>query len=149
VAVSMCFQHGVPLKVLSSKFSHTRFEPSGFTKNKQIPMAKSILDYLFRWLDLSFPGGRYIGYSAEHATATAIENGNSAGTASESMIASYDPAQPGADNTAVMEVDGDTSHTVAFQNQEDAPLCPTCGSITVRNGSCYRCHNCGESLGCS
>jgi ribonucleoside-diphosphate reductase alpha chain len=157
VAVSVCFQYGVPLKVLSSKFSHTRFEPSGFTKNKQIPIAKSLLDYIFRWMEISFPEGRYVGYSADHATPTAVIDGTirngdqsfvvarSVHVESGSATAITDIVQPAINATHnATQVD-----TATFQNQEDAPACPNCGSITVRNGACYRCHNCGESLGCS
>jgi ribonucleoside-diphosphate reductase alpha chain len=151
VAVSVCFQYGVPLSVLSSKFAHTRFEPSGFTKNKQIPIAKSLLDYIFRWMEISFPEGRYVGYSADHATPTAVidgtsRNGDQAFTVSRTVHVESGSATAIADivQPAVAQVDEAT-----FQNQEDAPACPNCGSITVRNGACYRCHNCGESLGCS
>jgi ribonucleoside-diphosphate reductase alpha chain len=139
VALSMCFQYGVPLSVLADKFEHTRFEPAGFTKNPQIPMAKSLLDYIFRWLSLTFPDGLYIAYTPAEVVGMAAGNIEDIKTAELQVGA--DPAEPGEDKTGIVVAE--------FQNQSDAPLCANCGSITVRNGSCYRCHNCGSSLGCS
>ncbi len=132
-AISLCLQYGVPLRELCQKFAHSRFEPSGFTKNSEIPMAKSIVDYIFRWLDLTFPGGK---------ARFMIPASNDVETVE--MLAPTTPtgilATPGRE----ARVDEQFSHY-----QADAPACDVCGSITVRNGTCYRCHNCGNSMGCS
>jgi ribonucleoside-diphosphate reductase alpha chain len=125
-AISLCLQYGVPLRVLCRKFSHTRFEPSGFTKDPEIPMAKSLVDYIFRWLENTFP--------EEDA-----QNGDSC---ADTVSVDADPV------SLPQDVEG--AADVAFQHfMQDAPICDQCGAITVRNGSCYRCHNCGNSMGCS
>jgi len=131
-AISLCLQYGVPLRELCQKFTHSRFEPSGFTKNKDIPMAKSLVDYIFRWLDLTFPGGK-----AQFVTQPA---GGEGGATEEAEAA---PAAEAREST-IDRVDAQFSHY-----QADAPACDVCGSITVRNGACYRCYNCGNSMGCS
>ena len=130
-AISLSLQYGVPLKVLVDKFSHTRFEPSGFTGNPHIPIAKSITDYIFRWLALKFLPREDIpqnGNGHEHGAAPA--NGDAK------------LATPEAKASAASERD-------AFLNQQDAPPCHTCGAIMIRNGACYRCANCGSTSGCS
>jgi ribonucleoside-diphosphate reductase alpha chain len=129
-SVSMALQYGVPLRVLSEKFSHMRFEPSGFTGNKEIPIAKSILDYIFRWLGKKFLPEEEVSKYFEANPDT--ESSNSLG---EIKILT-------APNRERNE------HEV-FQAQADAPPCHTCGSIMVRSGSCYKCRNCGETSGCS
>ena len=118
-AISLCLQYGVPLKELCTKFSHSRFEPSGFTKNPDIPIAKSIVDYIFRWLEITFPGGKAVFRSVAGGVTKGPETNGS-------------------------RIDTQFNHFM-----EDAPACDNCGSITVRNGACYRCYNCGNSMGCS
>ncbi len=125
-AVSMCLQYGVPVEALNRKFMHARFEPSGFSKNPDIPMAKSLIDYIFRWMHITF-----------------VEN--------KPVLASPVAPEPEAvdpvttDNTQSTErVDSQFEHFM-----DDAPACDICGSITVRNGACYKCFNCGNSMGCS
>jgi ribonucleoside-diphosphate reductase alpha chain len=132
-AVSIMLQYGVPLKVLVGKFSHMRFEPSGMTTNPEIPMAKSVMDYIFRWLDLKF------GEQAEQATPApdAIEKADQA--AAPAMRAMAAAAGGGV---------AEQEHEV-FETQADSPPCPECGSVTVRNGACYKCNNCGATTGCS
>jgi len=130
-SISMALQYGVPLEALVEKFSHVRFEPSGFTKNPEIPYAKSITDYIFRWLASKF-------LSAEHQEAAGIQRSHpvvaaSSAKASEATDRAPDPAALGA----------------AVRPQSDAPPCHYCGSIMTRNGSCYRCANCGSTSGCS
>lgn len=123
-AISMCLQYGVPIKTLIDKFSHSRFEPSGFTKNPDIPMATSLVDYIFRWMSLTFPDG----LSKDNA-----------------LVPSVAPQTSKAENLNTSErLDGQFAHF-----QEDAPVCDQCGAITVRNGTCYRCFVCGSSMGCS
>ena len=106
---SMGLQYKVPLDVLINKFSHQRFEPSGWTHNQDIPNAKSVVDYIFRWIGMQFIPG----YREEHAPKRTAEIPKSEG------------------------------------QKSDGPLCHYCGSVTIRNGSCYLCHNCGETTGCS
>ncbi len=132
-AISMALQYGVPLEVLVQKFSHARFEPSGFTNNPEIPMAKSIVDYIFRWLATKF-------LSKEDQQRVGViqrdkEEFGIWGT--ESMT--YGLAKAQADSAA----------KVTFHAQEDSPPCPDCGSMMVRNGSCYKCLECGATNGCS
>jgi ribonucleoside-diphosphate reductase alpha chain len=200
-AVSMSLQYGVPLEVYVSKFSHTRFEPMGHTKNPDIRIAKSIVDYIFRWLGMTFlPGYREasqgISYEASPSAATqAAKNeedaigeskpaatkagGPTAGSrqAKSETKASVKPASNstangptnGATNgnghhpytngdTSLLERAGvalKASGSFASRGEQfasfqtDAPSCDNCGAITVRNGNCYLCHNCGNSMGCS
>jgi ribonucleoside-diphosphate reductase alpha chain len=135
---SMSLQYGVPLDALVSKFGHVRFEPSGFTKNPEIPYAKSLTDYIFRFL-----GTRFM--SADKRTLMGL------GEASES--APTVPALQGVSAAVEMTQDGrvraTAGATIAFSPQADAPSCSDCGSIMIRNGSCYRCTNCGATSGCS
>jgi ribonucleoside-diphosphate reductase alpha chain len=118
----------VPLKTLVDKFSHTRFEPAGFTNNKEIPMAKSVTDYVFRYL-----GNRFLRDEARvedeqetdaEATGLAVVGGGSGSR-------------------------GNAGGGGTFQNQADSPSCPKCGEITIRSGTCYACRSCGETTGCS
>jgi ribonucleoside-diphosphate reductase alpha chain len=219
-AISLCLQYGVPLEALVKKFSHQRFEPSGMTSNRDIPFAKSIVDYIFRWLGMRFleeyrqanmpdrsssgttpastlaapeavkddvssvPGrakasdteGQGLGalfgggsYKAEanqaqhagsnhdgnghgdnghggngHAQVRAGNNGDATGDQAQPIMAAIAGAAISRPGLAVQRVDQQFSHY-----QEDAPACDVCGSITVRNGNCYKCFNCGSSLGCS
>ncbi|MCK6601631.1 MAG: vitamin B12-dependent ribonucleotide reductase [Bacteroidetes bacterium] len=133
-SISMALQYGVPMTVLTSKFSHMRFEPSGFTGNRQIPMAKSIIDYIFRWMAIKF--------------LPAEESGSSA------YLAEVKAAEPAAEREEITHVKEVHSHLEAeekkiFKAQADAPPCTECGSIMIRSGSCYRCLNCGSTSGCS
>ena len=132
-AISLCLQYGVPVKELIKKFAHSRFEPSGFSSNPDIPMAKSIVDYIFRWLDLTFPEGEG---ALPPAQVALPQNGNNG----EEQIASPSLEE----DKAGKRVDEQFEHF-----SDDAPACDVCGAITVRNGSCYRCWNCGNSMGCS
>jgi ribonucleoside-diphosphate reductase alpha chain len=136
-AISMCLQYGVPASTLMEKFTHSRFEPSGFTKNPEIPYAKSLVDYIFRWLAITFPNGK--GQALPEWHQPDKQNGK----------AQSDAGQP-----KVIEQKAATPEEMLYKqgqmvNQEDAPVCDQCGAITVRNGSCYRCFVCGSSMGCS
>ena len=181
-AISLCLQYGVPLEALTRKFSHQRFEPNGMTANPDIPFAKSIIDYIFRWLDMTFlsrtgksaavqrtagrggspvvpvstggsrddsaPGMRGAGLVSGRDASTAGADllsggdsgngGNGGGAAATSAMTDVRAAQ------SISRIDQQFSHF-----QEDAPSCDVCGAITVRNGNCYKCFNCGASLGCS
>jgi ribonucleoside-diphosphate reductase alpha chain len=137
-AISLALQYGVPLKVLADKFSHARYEPSGFTINKDIPIAKSITDYIFRWLALKFVP------EDERPHIAAEENGGSVRSSEgQRMQVSLDSNVPDQKHTQEQR-----EHLV-FESQADAPSCYECGSIMVRSGSCYKCFNCGATSGCS
>jgi ribonucleoside-diphosphate reductase alpha chain len=136
VAVSMSLQYGVPLRVLVNKFTHTRFEPSGYTTNKDIPIAKSLMDYIFRWFDLKFH-----------------PNGNNGQFGKSGSQASLPAAAPSAQATLPGHAQtasgggGDLNDHLALM-QADAPPCPECGTIMTRAGACYKCSNCGTTSGC-
>jgi ribonucleoside-diphosphate reductase alpha chain len=137
---SMALQYGVPLEVLVNKFAHVRFEPSGFTKNPEIPMAKSLTDYIFRFLGARFLSAeqrREVGLAeAVVPEVSAPRHAADAAAVAGTMVKSAGQATPRA--TAV-----------SFSPQADAPSCSDCGAIMVRNGSCYKCLNCGATSGCS
>ena len=143
-SISLALQYGVPLADLCAKFSHMRFEPSGFTNNRSIPVAKSLMDYIFRYLSIKF-------LEAPDAPAPAVPDSadplgvNEAarqpvevhvGGTVEQFLAAPEHAAPA------------PSFGATFQNQEDSPPCYVCGSITVRAGACYACPSCGASNGC-
>jgi len=138
-SISMALQYGVPLRVLVEKFSHMRFEPSGFTNNKDIPIAKSICDYIFRWL-----GRKYI----PREELPENIDGNGATAAPTVEVAHVSKLHNSMSGAAVESSLARTERQV-FQAQADAPTCHDCGSIMVRSGSCYKCVNCGETSGCS
>jgi ribonucleoside-diphosphate reductase alpha chain len=165
-SISIGLQYGVPLEVFVNKFAHSRFEPAGFTKNPDIPIAKSIADYIFRWLGMEFIEGyreanspnRGYDEPAAPAAAEAAEvkvNGRRAATIAdlehhEAMLgaapAKAAPTQPHA-VAADAALDVQDRQFASFQS--DAPACDNCGALTVRCGTCYRCFNCGNSMGCS
>jgi ribonucleoside-diphosphate reductase alpha chain len=148
---SYALQFGVPVKFMVDKFSHMRFEPSGFTKNKEIPIAKSIVDYIFRWMASHFLG---------------VEEQDAAGIIRRDAPADPGPAASGSAPAQTARAQGATDsdikviaapttngngnpvQRIAFVNT-DAPACPDCGAITVRSGACYKCLNCGATTGCS
>ena len=196
-AVSMSLQYGVPLEVYVNKFSHTRFEPMGFTKNPDIKIAKSLVDYIFRWLGVTFlPGFREAnkmlppspvegvspesgdidaerrpaatkagGPNGAHGSAKSAApttgspngsaNGNGHGGPKHAAKRNGSPAAAVVMDrmTATVLAEAPTSTLSRSEQfaafQADAPTCDNCGAITVRNGNCYLCHNCGSSMGCS
>ncbi|MFL6280487.1 MAG: vitamin B12-dependent ribonucleotide reductase [Vicinamibacterales bacterium] len=139
-AISYALQYGVPLQDLVDKFSHVRFEPSGMTKNPDVRFAKSIVDYIFRWMAAKF-------LSPEAQFRAGVNNREELVTSPEQLPLDV-AAAAGASATAVI-ASPKTSSFAAIQNQEDAPPCSTCGSIMVRSGSCYKCANCGTTSGCA
>ena len=240
ISVSVALQYGVPLRDLVNKFAHVRFEPSGFTGNPEIPIAKSIVDYIFRWLGSRFlpkedrealgildrsgdaepeatatpassatpPGRDAMGSPADASRAGSPAAGPAAAPAVGVMAGSAGTLAPAASAPAPVDAVGTAaapapedrstgtrdlvvepapsaagpkapgsssppagsnghaatasngaaksigiqlgrSQKVAFQAQADAPSCADCGSIMVRNGSCYKCLNCGSTSGCS
>ncbi len=196
-AVSLALQHGVPLKVLCEKFAHTRFEPSGWTGNEELGYAKSIMDYIFRWMQIRFLSGQQLDLfanlkqptlaaalpsgetSATPALSSFAAGGGSAspaahefhgeaferadGTPPRQGIASEPEASISSDLTARSGIEQpnplDTttdrgifhaaSAMQAMYEMGDSPSCSTCGAIMTRNGSCYRCMECGSTSGCS
>lgn len=178
--VSVSLQYGVPVESLVRKFEHVRFEPAGMTRNPEIPMAKSLIDYIFRWLAMEFVPG-YRAANAPHRPAkkpasdttapfsagpSSGEQGRTAGRADESEEPfkipgiHYDiddptpnpqPATPNAGGSSQLRMAllASPLSQQTTEMQSDAPACDVCGSITVRSGTCYKCLNCGNSMGCS
>lgn len=149
-SVSVALQYGVPLKALVNKFVHMRFEPSGFTNNPRIRIAKSLIDYIFRWMAMKFlsPDEQLsVGLNAVPETVE-VEK--------EPAVVSTEMAPP-TEPIAMQMKFGETKEVGHIGNaaaqtyvaQSDAPICDTCGSIMVRNAACYKCPNCGGSSGCS
>jgi ribonucleoside-diphosphate reductase alpha chain len=148
-SISIALQYGVPLQTLVDKFSHTRFEPSGFTKNPEIPIAKSITDYIFRWLASKF-------LSREDKMAAGVILRDEQAEAEMQAAFATPPSLPILGGGRLEAVPPSTLAPIApemskvtFLYQQDAPTCHECGSIMVRNGSCYKCNNCGSTSGCS
>jgi len=150
---SLALQHGVPLQLLVDKFTHTRFEPSGFTKNPEIPMAKSIMDYIFKWLAIKFlsrdsqeqAGVIKRDEAAVPSTPPApVPNVTPLSREDKSFVTSFAPVILTPKNA-----DAPNKPGVTFLYQQDAPSCSDCGAIMVRNGACYKCLNCGTTSGCS
>jgi ribonucleoside-diphosphate reductase alpha chain len=134
-SVSIALQYGVPLKVLVDKFIHTRFEPSGITAHPDIRFAKSITDYIFRWLALKF--------LPDHEV---VQNGKN----NNESAGAYQAGAFGGSSAGIQMGDGRQMVEAAiYQMQTDTPACPVCGSLMVRSGNCSRCHNCGTSSGCA
>jgi ribonucleoside-diphosphate reductase alpha chain len=148
-AVSLALQYGVPLPALVDKFSHTRFDPQGFTRNPEIPIAKSVMDYIFRWLASKFLPQEErdrLGIIRREPDGSVTEPVSAADAEIEAMApATITPATPARKPVAAIPM----TSAGAFINQEDAPTCSDCGSLMVRNGACYKCHNCGATSGCS
>jgi ribonucleoside-diphosphate reductase alpha chain len=140
-AVSLGLQHGVPLELFVNKFAHVRFEPHGFTKNPDVPIAKSIVDYIFRWLGIKFLG--HAPASAAHETAK--DDPLEAHGVQAVSDAQLSLINGGGNGHASGAIEDDKS----FVSQADAPPCTECGSIMVRRGACYSCLNCGATSGCS
>ncbi|OFV89807.1 MAG: ribonucleoside-diphosphate reductase, adenosylcobalamin-dependent [Acidobacteria bacterium RIFCSPLOWO2_12_FULL_65_11] len=140
-AISYALQYGVPLPALVDKFSHVRFEPSGMTRNPDIRFAKSIVDYIFRWLATKF--------LSPEAQFRAGVNGRELEETGHGRQLELTPETPAPSATAQARPTTSASPFSTFQNQEDAPPCSTCGSIMIRSGACYKCVNCGNTSGCA
>jgi ribonucleoside-diphosphate reductase alpha chain len=134
-AISYALQYGVPLQALVDKFSHVRFEPSGMTRNPEIRFAKSIVDYIFRWL-----ASKFLSNDEQY-------NAGGNGRELDTVAAAPTATAPAAPVTTASP--SATNHHSTIQNQEDAPPCSTCGSIMIRSGACYKCSNCGNTSGCA
>ena len=146
LAVSIALQHGVPLKLFCEKFAHTRFEPSGWSGNPDIGYAKSIMDYIFRWLQMRFLTGQQ---------QMLFDNLRLRPAGAHSQTADVEEAAPGVrrPETGTREPGAGSIHAAdalsSIVDLGDAPSCSFCGSIMTRNGSCYRCMSCGSTSGCS
>jgi ribonucleoside-diphosphate reductase alpha chain len=161
-AISYALQYGVPLQVLVDKFSHARFEPSGMTKNPEVRFAKSIVDYIFRWMATKF-----LSQEAQFRAGVNLRDELSGGTddspssahnSSRSVVPDVPAAAadlkvglPKASNAQPSgpKPSSKPAEFAAIQAQEDAPPCSTCGSLMIRSGSCYKCVNCGTTSGCA
>ena len=177
-SISLGLQYGVPLEVMVDKFSHTRFEPSGITNNSDIRFAKSVTDYIFRWLADKFleeekrnvylsdnreePWRPGVGDSKDVDPETDVDGDDESNSASTPTRAeSAKSAEAKADTTSESNFDSAEDGQVVFDatkngkngsvytHQADAPPCTECGTIMIRNGSCYKCPNCGSTSGCS
>ena len=145
LAVSVSLQHGVPLKLFCEKFAHTRFEPSGWSSNPDIGFAKSIMDYIFRWLQLRFMTGQQqflfenLRPKPQAASSEGVSDLNS------SIGLNPTTTDPRPTTGSIHAADA----LAGMIDLGDAPSCHVCGSIMVRNGSCYKCMSCGSTSGCS
>ncbi|MBK9061659.1 MAG: vitamin B12-dependent ribonucleotide reductase [Acidobacteria bacterium] len=172
-AISLTLQYGVPLEALVEKFSHMRFEPAGYTKNPEIPIAKSLVDYIFRWLASKFltadlkervgiisreePGAATS--ASGYKVATSLTTLAPVADAAMAPIAAAfqaiagiksDAPSEGAEPRAIgFAVPLASASKLTFENSSDAPSCHECGSLMVRGGACYKCLNCGATSGCS
>ena len=132
-SISIALQYGVPLKVLVDKFSHARYEPAGFTNNPDIPIAKSISDYIFRWL-----GKKFMSNDDKPALDPQADN-----------LLELQKAKPVVKEAQKLASNIERNEKAVFAAQSDAPPCHECGSIMIRSGSCYKCMECGSTSGCS
>jgi len=150
-AVSLALQHGVPLKLLCEKFAHTRFEPSGWTNNADIGFAKSIMDYIFRWLQVRFlTGQQQLLFENLRPKLSAGDVGRAPSPADAALPAGADSPLPTTEGRGPTTSRIHAADALAeLVDLGDAPSCHVCGSIMVRNGSCYKCMSCGSTSGCS
>jgi ribonucleoside-diphosphate reductase alpha chain len=146
-AISLAFQHGVPLRLLVDKFTRTKFDPSGFTGNPEIPRASSIMDYIFRWLGAKF---------VRDESQTRVESESTIDASGDlkrvSQVVATGAVTPMSSLPKVEVIDATAVHingNFSFIARSDAPTCPECGSIMIPNGSCHKCVNCGTTSGCS
>ena len=144
LSVSIALQHGVPLKLFCEKFAHTRFEPSGWSNNPDIGFAKSIMDYIFRWLQMRFLSGQqqFLFENLRPKTLAATEGVSDLNGSMGSGPATSDH-RPSTGSVHAADA------LAGMIDLGDAPSCSVCGSIMVRNGSCYKCMSCGSTSGCS
>jgi ribonucleoside-diphosphate reductase alpha chain len=147
LAVSLALQHGVPLKVFCEKFAHTRFEPSGWSGNPEIGYAKSIMDYIFRWMQSRFLTGQQQMLFENFRPKPSVVSGQlpEAGDATSASQLRPENREVRTGSGSVHAADALSS----IVDLGDAPSCSFCGSIMTRNGSCYRCMSCGSTSGCS
>jgi ribonucleoside-diphosphate reductase alpha chain len=138
ISVSLGLQYGVPLEVYCSKFAHMRFEPSGMTNDPDIRAAKSIVDYIFRWM-----GKKFLSTDQQE------EIGILSPEVRARLAASYNALEGKPADAPVAVEAAPPGQTALFNNWEDAVECARCGGRMVRTGSCYTCRDCGTNTGCS
>jgi ribonucleoside-diphosphate reductase alpha chain len=165
-ATSVALQYGVPIKSLVDKFSHQRFEPAGFTENSDIPMAKSLVDYIFRWMGMQFIAGYREAHAPKRGGDThheelpaplwqgqprITEPAVDSGAERHAAISHHVTVTQITGTVVTSETQGSLAGTLSeyMNSVGDAPACDVCGTITVRSGTCYKCVNCGNSMGCS
>ena len=166
-AVSVALQYGVPIESLVNKFTHQRFEPAGMTMNPDIPFAKSLVDYIFRWMGMQFVPGYREAVAPKRPSKDTPTQGRLSDAPSalprfraddeptsmpapEPIVASSPKRKSSSDDLSLeVAPSGDVLSVAMRDMQGDAPACEVCGTITVRNGACYKCLNCGHSMGCS
>ena len=144
-AISYSLQYGVPLQVLVDKFSHQRFEPAGLTRNPDVRVAKSIVDYVFRWMATKFLSDE----AQYHAGVNGREETAGEAVAEEQLTLNDAVGGRTAGGSGEPAAAGGHASQYAIQNDQDAPPCSTCGAIMIRNGACYKCVNCGATSGCA
>ena len=152
ICMSLALQHGVPLQVMADKLSHMRFDPSGFTGNPDIPMAKSIVDYVVRWLGgqfLSEDEKRQVGIITEgvRAEAAAALLGDEEAPEVEAAAAAVLAPPPNGQTELPLSPRQGGAYT--FRLEQDGAICGNCGWTMIRSGTCYKCENCGSTSGCS
>jgi ribonucleoside-diphosphate reductase alpha chain len=140
ISVSMALQYGVPLPDLVQKYIHTRFDPSGVTNNKEIRFARSIMDYIFRWMALRFLNKEDLEVLG---MTKPMEDDIRTETNGHTVVPKVSATPTTAETTSL------STFTKTFEGQADAPPCFLCGAMMVRNGNCYKCLNCGSTSGCS
>jgi ribonucleoside-diphosphate reductase alpha chain len=144
LAVSIALQHGVPLKLFCEKFAHTRFEPSGWSGNADIGYAKSIMDYIFRWLQMRFLTGQ------QQMLFENLRLRPSGVSSQLPEVGDMNSSEPKPESRSPKLGSLHAADALAgIIDLGDAPSCSFCGSIMTRNGSCYRCGSCGSTSGCS
>ena len=155
-AISVALQYGVPVESLVTKFTHQRFEPAGMTHNRDIPFAKSLVDYIFRWMGMEFIAGYHEANAPQRSSSPTPAPGTSEETPPARVRAQAlakasngNGVKKPAPKTAQTDTQRSVLATAMKEMQADAPACDVCGTITVRNGTCYKCMNCGNSMGCS
>ena len=136
LTVSIGLQYGVPLKVFVNKFINSRFEPMGWTDNPDIPVAKSIMDYIFRWMAFKF-------LAQEELKELGLLNGE------HIVVSGEKPEDLESQNQEIAKLSLFTKKEENYDLTGDAPTCYECGSMMVRSGSCYVCTSCGATSGCS
>jgi ribonucleoside-diphosphate reductase alpha chain len=144
-AISYALQYGVPLQDLVRNFSHMRFEPMGRTENRDIPVAQSIIDYVFKWL-----AGRYMSAQEAYEVGVMTPEMKAALAAGQYPLPMTVPADASTNGAATQNDSVPAMYSAPRANgHADAPACASCGWIMIRSGTCYRCENCGSTSGCS
>ncbi len=155
IAISIGLQYGVPLEEYVDKFVFTKFDPAGFVEHPNIKSATSIVDFIFRLLGYEYLSRTDLVHvlDKQEVLNTGKEEWDEPVKQPElsniRVVASTTQASKSQKSAVKSEVNLDAVNAAAKSMQSDAPACNTCGHITVRSGTCYKCLNCGNSMGCS